>query len=180
MPLRWLTVDLYYMVFYLPKLRSRPRGERSSCPRPGVVVARLAALVATGHGVDLLVLYFLPPPGGPRASPARSTTCPTTGCTTRRRRTASRRTRNRVGVERVLTPLLLYQNYHLVHHLHPVVPFYRYVAVWRRNEEQYLADDPALSTSAGARSRRTSTGGCASWPTTEGGAPALPGRSRAC
>ena len=34
---------------------------------------------------------------------------------------------------------MLYQNYHLVHHLHPVIPFYRYVAVWRRGEESYLA-----------------------------------------
>ena len=42
-------------------------------------------------------------------------------------------------------PLLLYQNYHLVHHLHPVVPFYRYIKVWRRSEDAYLENDPALS-----------------------------------
>ena len=39
-----------------------------------------------------------------------------------------RATRNRVGMEWLLTPLLLSQNYHLVHHLHPSIPFYRYVA----------------------------------------------------
>ena len=38
---------------------------------------------------------------------------------------------------------------HLVHHLHPIVPFYRYLAVWRRNEERYLEGDPALSTVGG-------------------------------
>ena len=27
-PLRWLTVDLWYIVFYVPKLRSRPRAEK--------------------------------------------------------------------------------------------------------------------------------------------------------
>ena len=26
-----------------------------------------------------------------------------------------------------MSPVLLYQNYHLVHHLHPLVPFYQYV-----------------------------------------------------
>ena len=48
-----------------------------------------------------------------------------------------------------LSLLLLYQNYHLVHHLHPVVHFYNYVAVWRRNEAKYLEGDPALSTLGG-------------------------------
>ena len=48
-----------------------------------------------------------------------------------------------------MTPLMLYQNYHLVHHLHPVIPFYRYIAVWRRNEPDYLRHGPPLSTVAG-------------------------------
>ena len=44
---------------------------------------------------------------------------------------------------------MLYQNYHLVHHLHPLIPFYRYIAVWRRNEAAYLSGDPELSTVRG-------------------------------
>jgi fatty acid desaturase len=54
-------------------------------------------------------------------------------------------TRNRIGLERLLSPLLLYQNYHLVHHLHPTIPFHRYLVVWRRTEDQYLVAEPALS-----------------------------------
>ena len=42
-------------------------------------------------------------------------------------------------------PLMLSQNYHLVHHLHPSIPFYRYVATWRRNEEAYLERDAAIA-----------------------------------
>ena len=49
-------------------------------------------------------------------------------------------------LEWLLTPLLLSQNYHLVHHLHPSIPFYRYVATWRRNEEAYLERDAAIAT----------------------------------
>jgi ring-1,2-phenylacetyl-CoA epoxidase subunit PaaE len=52
-------------------------------------------------------------------------------------------------MEPVMNAVLLYQNYHLVHHLHPLIPFYRYVSAWRRNEEDYLAHDPALTTIAG-------------------------------
>jgi ring-1,2-phenylacetyl-CoA epoxidase subunit PaaE len=54
-------------------------------------------------------------------------------------------TRNRVGLERLLSPVMLYQNYHLVHHLHPVIPFYRYIAVWRKQEDEYLEHEPALT-----------------------------------
>lgn len=57
-----------------------------------------------------------------------------------------RATRNRVGAEWLFTPVLLSQNYHLVHHLHPLVPFYRYLRTWRRNEEAYLERNAAIST----------------------------------
>ncbi|CAM5734605.1 Flavohemoprotein [Mycolicibacterium aubagnense] len=49
-------------------------------------------------------------------------------------------------MEWLYTPLMLSQNYHLVHHLHPSVPFYRYTKTWRRNEEAYLDRGAAIST----------------------------------
>jgi ferredoxin-NADP reductase len=52
-------------------------------------------------------------------------------------------------MEWLLTPLMLSQNYHLVHHLHPSIPFYRYLTAWRRNEEAYLERDAAISTAFG-------------------------------
>ncbi len=57
-----------------------------------------------------------------------------------------RATRTRVGMEWLFTPLMLSQNYHLVHHLHPSVPFHRYLATWRRSEEAYLERDAAIAT----------------------------------
>jgi ring-1,2-phenylacetyl-CoA epoxidase subunit PaaE len=60
-----------------------------------------------------------------------------------------RATRNRVGMEWLLTPLMLSQNYHLVHHLHPSIPFYRYLRTWRRDEEAYLERDAAIATAFG-------------------------------
>ena len=36
----------------------------------------------------------------------------------------------RVGWEWLLTPLLVYQNYHLIHHLYPTLPFYKMHRVW--------------------------------------------------
>ncbi|MEA2141454.1 MAG: hypothetical protein QOC91_1553 [Solirubrobacteraceae bacterium] len=146
MPLRWLTVDLYYMVFYIPKLGTRPRREQVELAFTLLFVGGFsAAAIATGHALELFVLYYLPirlsivwlgfafdylPHHGLDHAPTED---------------RFKTTRNRIGLERLVSPLLLYQNYHLVHHLHPVIPFHRYIAVWRRKEEDYLAGEPALS-----------------------------------
>jgi fatty acid desaturase len=147
---RWMTVDLYYMVFYVPKLRTRPRGERVELATVWLLVIGLAAAAAlSGHLLELVLLLFIP---------ARLATLwlgfafdylPHNRLNLTAGDDRFKATRNRIGFERLLSPLLLYQNYHLVHHLHPVVPFHRYIAVWLRNEEDYLAHDPALSTVRG-------------------------------
>jgi fatty acid desaturase len=53
-------------------------------------------------------------------------------------------TSNRVGMEWLLTPVLLYQNYHLVHHLYPTVPFYRYISIWRARQRHHESQNPAI------------------------------------
>ncbi len=50
----------------------------------------------------------------------------------------------RRGGEWLLTPLLMYQNYHLVHHLYPTVPFYRYGKAWKAREAFHEAQNPAI------------------------------------
>ena len=148
-PLRWLTVDLQYMVFYLPKLRDRPRGEQIESGPSMALWSRVTVGILTGHFVDLLVLLFIPcrlailylawafdylPHHGLHHTPTED---------------RLKTTRNRVGLERLISPVLLYQNYHLVHHLHPMVPFYRYLAVWRRNEERLPRGRPGALTVGG-------------------------------
>ena len=41
--------------------------------------------------------------------------------------------------EWLLTPLCFSQNYHLMHHLYPVVPFYRYRKIWHSRINHHLA-----------------------------------------
>jgi fatty acid desaturase len=149
-PFRWVTIDLAYMFFYLPKLRSRPRQEQiEELLTLTALAALIIAAIATSNFVALLVVLLIP---------CRLTVLflawsfdylPHHGLHHKPGEDKLKGTRNRVGLERLLSPLLLFQNYHLVHHLHPLVPFYRYLAVWRRNEESYLEGDPALSTVGG-------------------------------
>lgn len=49
----------------------------------------------------------------------------------------------REGLEWLMTPIMMYQNYHLAHHLYPTVPFYRYKKVWQAAERYHESHHPA-------------------------------------
>jgi fatty acid desaturase len=53
-------------------------------------------------------------------------------------------TTTRLGWEWVLTPLMVYQNYHLIHHLYPNVPFYNYIKIWHLRYEEISRNNPAI------------------------------------
>lgn len=57
----------------------------------------------------------------------------------------------RQGWEWLLTPLLVYQNYHLMHHLYPTIPFYRYRKAWLARLDQHMAHRPAIVSAFGLR-----------------------------
>jgi ferredoxin-NADP reductase/fatty acid desaturase len=147
LPFRWATIDVWYMAFYVRRMRERPRVEVVVTLGTFVsVAAAFGAIGATGHLYELVVLYLVPQRIGLTVLAWWFDYLPHHGLTATQRENKYRATRVRVGGEAWLTPLFLYQNYHLVHHLHPSVPFYRYVRAWRRNETAYLDRDAAIST----------------------------------
>lgn len=147
LPLRWLSIDGGYAVFYLRHMKDRPRREKIwLVVNHAVVVAASILLVAAGYGTDLVLLYLIPqrigmgllacwfdwlPHHGLRATPASD-----------RFGVA----RLRVGHEWLLNLLLIGQNYHLLHHIDPMTPFYRYVKKWRQNEADYLNGGVVITT----------------------------------
>jgi fatty acid desaturase len=149
-PLRWATVDLAYLAFDMRRIRERPTAEVVEwATQIAIVVALLAWAVVAGGLVDALVYALLAQRLAIAWLAFAFDYLPHHGLHLRPSEDRLKTTRNRIGGELWLSPLLLYQNYHLVHHLHPLVPFYRYLRVWRRNEEAYLEGDPALSTVRG-------------------------------
>jgi fatty acid desaturase len=155
-PFRWGSMDLAYLHFYLPRLSQRPRPEKVELIVTVAVFAAIVVLaVILGWALWVLLLILLPARLNALTLGWSFDYLPHCGLGSQEQAGRFRTTRNRVGLEWLMTPLMLYQNYHLVHHLHPVVPFYRYLAVWRRRERQYLERDPALST---PRGRPLSTG----------------------
>jgi beta-carotene hydroxylase len=139
LPLRWVTQDLHYYVVYAGRLRRRPRAEAIE------VVATIVALYGTaigliiaGYGADVALYVLLPPriaitflalafdylPHAPYAATRKE----------------DRFAATRIIDHAWLTPVMLGQNYHLVHHLYPAVPWYRYGRVWSARRDQLTAD----------------------------------------
>ncbi len=150
LPLRWLTIDAWYAIFYVRNLRRRTG--REVVEVVGVIALFVAGIVlAADAGVlwTVALVYLIPARIGLALLAWWFDWLPHHGLTVTQRENRYRATRVRVGMEWLLTPGLLYQNYHLVHHLHPSIPFYRYIAAWRRNEDAYLERDAAIMTAFG-------------------------------
>ncbi len=138
LPFRWLTQDLYYYYFILTKML-----HLLSIPEMILIVTELVGLVAVGLGMSLLgfghevlflwviagriavmflafALNYLPhrPMGSDPNNPYNSTI--------------------NIGGS-VAAFFFLCQNYHLIHHLYPHLPFYWYSVVLKEVEEELEA-----------------------------------------
>jgi ferredoxin-NADP reductase/fatty acid desaturase len=147
LPVRWATVDLAYGVFYARRLRSRPKQELGETAVVlTLTLAGVAVTIATGSIWMLAAVLLIPQRLALTLLAWWFDWLPHHGLEDTQRTNRYGATRARVGMEWLFTPLFFSQNYHLVHHLHPSVPFYRYLATWRRNEEAYLERKAAIAT----------------------------------
>lgn len=150
LPLRWIFFDVGYLNFYLRRLRARPLGEVLESTACALVFDALVVWVlVSGAGSELLLAWLLPQRLAFLAIGWGFAWLPHHGLEGVEAGEEARKTRARIGMEWLLTPLFFAQNYHLLHHLHPRIPFHRYVRVWREREEQILARDPVLVTVTG-------------------------------
>lgn len=147
LPVRFPLMDLPYVSFLVRNVGRRPRSEiLETVALMTISVSAIGSAAVTGHLWTLALIYLIPERVAVFLLAWWFDWLPHHGLEDTQRENRYRATRNRVGSEWILTPLLLSQNYHLVHHLHPSIPFYRYVATWRRNEAGYLDRGSAIST----------------------------------
>lgn len=80
LPLRWMTVDLWYIAFYLLRLKDRPRREvATTFAAFGAVWAAFGTIIALGGGAELALAFLIPTASGSWCWAGGSTTCLTTG-----------------------------------------------------------------------------------------------------
>lgn len=154
LPLRWALMDVFYAAWYCRQLKRRLRQSRrrplTEAAETAVVltlsVAALCVTLVTGNFWMVATVVLIPQRIGMLVLGWWFDWLPHHGLEQTQQENRYRATRNRVGMERLLIPIMLSQTYHLVHHLHPWLPFYRYAHAWRGNEDAYLAQDPAITT----------------------------------
>jgi fatty acid desaturase len=138
LPWRWATADIHYYFEYDPHEPLSPREARDSQVSAWVMGVCIAALCLSGHVTGFLLFWVLPARIALFFStysfdyvPHQRPHC---------RSSSEDRFQASFVIEgRLMTVLLLCQNYHLVHHLYPAVPFYRYPAIWRAFREELRA-----------------------------------------
>jgi ring-1,2-phenylacetyl-CoA epoxidase subunit PaaE len=121
LPLRWLVTDLWQLWTYLKHTADRPQLEvAETLGLLAVVPGVLAAVVATGHGWELVVVYLLPQRLALGLAAWWFDWFP----------------------RRLPTDAL---SYHRVHSRYPNLPFYRYPQAWRADREPFPAAPPPLA-----------------------------------
>lgn len=147
LPARWAAMDVPYVAFYLKHQSRRPRVEvAENTVMLAITVAIITIAVITGTFWWLVMLYLIPERIAVLLLAWWFDWLPHHGLADTQKDNRYRATRVRVGMEWLLSPVMLSQNYHLVHHLHPSIPFHRYAATWRKNQEAYLQQEAAIAT----------------------------------
>ena len=152
LPFRWMTIDVYYA--YRAFTSDNPNMKRILNETTPFIIGGIAfiiGIIALGYGFELLMLWFIPSrlafvgigyaffwlPHAHWPDDERSL---------KQSENFTLATLTRTGNEWIMSPLLQYQNYHLIHHLWPTTPFYNNVKLWRLLEPEMRERDLALVT----------------------------------
>jgi fatty acid desaturase len=158
LPARWLTLDFVYFSNYLrsENFQKRPtREKREFALSILFMIAVITAMTLAGWLEYYLLLFFVPTRIAKLIIVIAFDFLPHHPHKITSKEDRYRCTSNRVGLEWLLTPLFIYQNYHLVHHLYPTVPFYRYLRIWEARRAHHESQNPATTGAFALAPRET-------------------------
>lgn len=143
--LRWSNFDVYYLVSFLRYGGAqKKRHSRALSLQAGVFVAVIVALTYLGYGMEVLFLWILASRVGLFLVALVFVFLPHHPAEVTAQENEYQATSIRQGWEWLLTPLFVYQNYHLIHHLYPTAPFYNYIKIWHLKYDELIAQKPAI------------------------------------
>lgn len=144
-PFVWPFIDISYGWQYLKFWKVRPTSEKRSVLALILVTLFLwGGLVAAGYGRELLILWIIPQRISIFFMAMVFVYLPHTPHTVSEKEDPYKATNNREGAYWLWSPILMYQNFHLAHHLYPAVPFYRMRKIWNSRLDEHLSNDPAM------------------------------------
>ena len=138
LPLRWATADFYYGYVILKDWKQIPLADRLQIAvGVSAMLLLFVALAVAGYGREALLYWILPARLAIVWLAFAFNFLPHHPHATEQRHNPYAATSIREGGEPVMRWLFLFQNYHLIHHLYPSVPFYRYLKIWRLNRAEF-------------------------------------------
>lgn len=145
LPLRWMLIDVFYL---LHSIRHQDRVSRphliTSCWWAFWTAVVFGALIAMGYGWHVLMLWFIPSRMIFLTLGFSFFWLPHVPHDTLQEENFTRATSVRLGHEWLLGPLLQSQNFHLIHHLYPMTPFYNNRKVWTLLEPELRRHELAI------------------------------------
>lgn len=145
LPVMLATVDVTYSIYFVRHGREQLQKHlRSIIVATALFAVLLGGLIHAGYGWEVLFLFFLASRVGLFLIALVFSYLPHCTCETSAQEDEYRATTIRRGWEWLLTPLLVCQNYHLIHHLFPTLPFYRYFKVWHLKYDEFAKRDLAI------------------------------------
>ena len=153
-PLRWLNFDYYYTKFFLGQAGDiRRKYSGRVLAQVLLIISLLGAAAYSGFFLEALMLWIVPTRISSFLFVAMFVYLPHAPFTHTAQQDEYRASNIRAGWEWLLTPLMTFQNYHLVHHLYPRAPFYRMLTIWNARLAEHLARDPFFVTTFGTTPR---------------------------
>ena len=134
---RCMTIDVAYLIFVSRRGDRIARGHlRTTLKMMAVFAVAAAVIVAAGWGRELLFLWFIPSRITQLLLGLVFFWLPHIPHDTRQQDDFTRATTIRLGHEWLFSPLLQWQNFHLLHHLYPTTPFYNNAKLWHLLEPE--------------------------------------------
>ena len=149
-PLRWPNFDMHYLYSFLRNGgKEKKRHARALTAQLVVFVVAIATLTYLGYGMEVLFLWFLASRIALFLVALVFVFLPHYPGDITAQENQYQATTIRQGWEWLLTPLMVYQNYHLIHHLYPTVPFHNYIKIWHLKYDELIAQKPVIQQGFG-------------------------------
>lgn len=139
LPLHWATADLYYALLILrDRARIPAKDQLAIVGTVALILGGYATACALGYGYEATLYWLLPSRLAILWLACAFNYLPHHPHAVEQSHNPYAATNVRAGGEPLMRWLFLYQNYHLIHHLFPSVPFYRYRRIWRQRETEFV------------------------------------------
>ena len=149
-PFVWTCSDIHYVIYFLRHGGDQVKKNlRPLLIYSAVFFSLIIVLVSLGYGLEVLFLWFLASRIGLFLIACVFVYLPHYPGDITAQEDVYKASTIRKGWEWILNLLLVYQNYHLIHHLYPTAPFYTYQKIWHLKYDELVARDPAVQTAFG-------------------------------